>query len=269
MLDINAKPFLGVATELRSIQMAIVGNVGDQSVSVVGNDVDVVRGHLERLKEALEAVGANLALKSLERLSDAFAENPPAVSYLALATCLADIESRFVDHLEEIVMFVVPDGERQWLRDCDDLVGWEVTVHYPRAVFEFEEAAKCIGLGRHTASVFHAMRVLEIGIRALAARLQISDPISGAARNWNAILRTIAEENDKKWPKLGRTPDSEGDRIEKLHVSLDAVRNPWRNATMHVETIYAPHEAEHIFNCVKFFMQKLAELCDEDGGDVF
>jgi len=36
---------------------------------------------------------------------------------------------------------------------------------------------------------------------------------------------------------------------------------------MHVETIYVQKDAEHIFNCVKFFMEKLADKIDEEGGD--
>lgn len=60
-------------------------------------------------------------------------------------------------------------------------------------------------------------------------------------------------------------PGSEGAEFEALYANLDAVRNPWRNATMHVETIYAPHEALHILRCSAFFMSKLNTLCDENG----
>jgi hypothetical protein len=57
----------------------------------------------------------------------------------------------------------------------------------------------------------------------------------------------------------------DGALFEELYASLDAVRNPWRNAPMHVERKYTDDEAEHIFVAVKGFMMKLASRCDEDG----
>jgi hypothetical protein len=53
--------------------------------------------------------------------------------------------------------------------------------------------------------------------------------------------------------------------FEALYASLDAVKNPWRNATMHVENKYTDDEAEHIFVAVKGVMMKLASRCDENG----
>ncbi len=46
---------------------------------------------------------------------------------------------------------------------------------------------------------------------------------------------------------------------------LDAVRNVWRNSTMHAESKYTLDEAEHIFVSVKGFMRKLAFRMDENG----
>ena len=53
--------------------------------------------------------------------------------------------------------------------------------------------------------------------------------------------------------------------FEALYVSLDAVKNPWRNATMHVENKYTDEEAEHIFFAVKGFMKRLTSRMDENG----
>jgi hypothetical protein len=54
-------------------------------------------------------------------------------------------------------------------------------------------------------------------------------------------------------------------KFQSLFASLDAVKNPWRNATMHVENKYVPEEAEHIFAAVKGFMKELASRMDESG----
>jgi hypothetical protein len=46
--------------------------------------------------------------------------------------------------------------------------GADFELKFPLAVYEVEESGKCIALSRDTASVLHLMRVMEIGIRAVA-----------------------------------------------------------------------------------------------------
>jgi hypothetical protein len=70
---------------------------------------------------------------------------------------------------------------------------------------------------------------------------------------------------ERKWPTTADRAVGDGALFESLHASLDAVKNPWRNATMHVENKYTDDEAEHIFVAVRGFMTKLASRCDENG----
>ena len=49
------------------------------------------------------------------------------------------------------------------------------------------------------------------------------------------------------------------------HASLDAVKNPLRDSTMHIENKYTDTEAKHIFELVKGFMMKLSARMDEEG----
>jgi hypothetical protein len=131
-----------------------------------------------------------------------------------------------------------------------------------------DEAAKCLALGRATACVFHLMRLMEVGIRAVARCLNIPDPTRAADRNWGAILREIKTDLDahvgvapmKAWATSG-----DKELFESAYASLDAVRVAWRNTTMHVENKYTIDEGEHILAAVKGFMTKLASRCDENG----
>jgi hypothetical protein len=116
-----------------------------------------------------------------------------------------------------------------------------------------------------TACVFHLMRTMEIGILATARCLGIPDPAKPAERNWGHIIREIVNGIGTKWPTTAARSTADGVLFEELHASLEAVRNPWRNATMHVEKKYTDDEAEHTFVAVKGFMTKLASRCDENG----
>ncbi|MFY7819758.1 hypothetical protein [Novosphingobium sp. B1] len=262
MQQLNAKPFLEVATELRSLQHLI--NQYEHKVQLIGNaDTAIIQDHLVRLLDAIGTIGANLAEKSVNRLRDALETN--TINYDQLSYFLREIEGRFVDHIEDVHLFIVADGDKKFLLEASDLYDWEVGFNFPTAMFEIEEAAKCLALGRYTASAFHSIRILEIGIRGVAKHLEIDLFANGNTKNWGTILSEIKRGNDAKYPKSNIATIGQRTFFESVHASLDAVRNPWRNATMHVETIYAAHEAEHIFNCVKFFMEKLATRIDEDG----
>jgi len=81
------------------------------------------------------------------------------------------------------------------------------------------------------------------------------------------MLRKIKEEMDRRnkatHPQWNNHSDSA--IFNEVYVSLDAVRNAWRNPVMHVEGKYTVEEATHVFGAVGGFMRKLSLLADEDG----
>ncbi len=130
--------------------------------------------------------------------------------------------------------------------------------------FELDEAAKCLALERGTASVFHLMRLMEIAVRAVAYCLGIPDPTPGD-RSWGKILQQIRGGINAKWPTVAARAAGDGVIFDDLYASLDAVKNPWRNATMHPANKYTQKEAEHVFAAVRGFVMKLADRMDENG----
>ena len=78
------------------------------------------------------------------------------------------------------------DGVDEW--------GGDVVARFKSARYDIHEGAKCLGLGRSTASVFHFIRVLETGLRALRAHVGVVAPLVGAERNWGAIQSVVRYE---------------------------------------------------------------------------
>lgn len=266
MLDLNASAFLGAATNLARIHEIFAAITAAYHEPLTPDSCATISKHVTFFKDEVDKLGARLSVVAAERLLAGMAEQPCQITVGKAVTAINEIESRFADYLTELKMFVLDPAEGVFLGDADSLIDAEgFAARFPSAAFEVEEAAKCVVLGRHTASVFHAMRVLEVGIRAFAKRLGIPDPTKPAEKNWALILKAIKDKIDELWPANKRLPESEGAAFEALYATLDAVRNPWRNATMHVETIYAPHEALHIIRCSAFFLRRLSELTDENG----
>ena len=44
-----------------------------------------------------------------------------------------------------------------------------------------------------------------------------------------------------------------------------AMANPYRNATMHLDSVYTLEDAKHVVELVKGFMKKIASRMDENG----
>jgi hypothetical protein len=226
---------------------------------------------MARLIDALDKIGARSALAAANRLRSKIGDENMSLNHGELNAALVDTESRFMDHLNDIKLFVMGQQEAGLLEPSDNLLAFSgVPVDgfsraFPNASFEIEEAAKCVAFERYTASVFHCMRAMEHGIKAIAKFLGIPDPAKPIEKNWGVILKAISDAMDSKYPKNARLAKTPGATLELLYANLDAIKNPWRNATMHVENVYAPHEALHIARCVGMFLLELLKLCDEKG----
>jgi hypothetical protein len=272
MLELQASAFLGAVTQLRQLIVVIKGIAAENKASPISKNEreEIIGNHISKLMAELSALGARSAIASASRLNDRIGSSEN-LSYEQVSTALEDIESRFADHVNDIKLLAINEHEARLFEPAAKLLSIDgqpiedFSLAFPNAAFEIEEAAKCIALGRHTAAVFHDMRALENGIRALARFLEIPDPMKPAERNWSIILGQVRDEIDKRWPRASRLPNSVGAKMENLYAHLDAIKNPWRNATMHVEAIYAPHEAVHITRCTGMFMLELMKHCDEEG----
>lgn len=265
MLELNARLFMDAVMELRRVQAIIEhsGNEEQRRESLGAGSRTIVRNNMRDMLPALEQLHAGIALTAANRL-DAKLRTDEDFTWAELKEAMGDIESRLRDELALVRLFVLSPAMAVYLKDGSDLCGPQITNHFPSVLFEMEEAAKCLAVLRPTASVFHCMRALEVAIRALARFLSIPDPTKPAERNWGYVLKEIKQGMALKYP--GPTmPHSEAAKMEGLYASLDAIRNPWRNATMHVENNYQPFEAEHIMKCVNMLLLSMAQTFDENG----
>jgi hypothetical protein len=185
-----------------------------------------------------------------------------------LVPLLDDLSQRMQDEcsLHKFIALSIQDAA--YIFPTQPLFGNDVELKYPSAAFEIDEAGKCYGLSRPTASVFHLMRVMEIGIRAVSRCLGIPDPVRPADRNWGNILKAIKNDLDAhggQSPTKNWNNPTDRQFFEGAYASLDAVRVAWRNTTMHVENKYTADEAEHIYIAVRGFVRQLASRCDENG----
>ncbi len=165
------------------------------------------------------------------------------------------------DEVDTVLAWQVP-GEKLVFFEHHPF-GSEVRVGFPSAEDDIEEAGKCLGMGRNTAAVFHLMRIMETGLRSLGASL--NDPTLDPRTNpsWEKILSRCDKEMQK--PLRDRSPEWRVDEafFSTATANLRAVKDAWRNPTMHVERRYNDEEAREVWFAARAFMRHLAGKLSE------
>jgi hypothetical protein len=215
------------------------------------------------LQEGLHELELMSAYDQAERIVEALSRE--GVTYSQVKALIPDLQGRTQDALKRSLMFFIEERNIRYYKD-EFLFGKAVADQLPSSILDIEEAGKCMAVGRHTACVFHLMRVMEIGVKAFGEGLGILAKIKSAQPSWGELLRLTNEEiqaqnksGDPAW-----TPDKRG-FFENVQADLMTVKNACRNTTMHVENSYDEERAEDIFNAVKAFMRHLAKHLDESG----
>jgi hypothetical protein len=276
MLKLKAASFYGVTAGLQVLgnkikdgQLKSLNETPDGGLLISYQSDPVLMKHLkaevEELRINLATLGTRVTTLSANKLAEALSA-PEGFTWETVGQLWEEVHSRLLDELGLVSVFVLTEREAGYFEPANPIFGADVAAKFGTdAAFEIDEAGKCLALGRPTASVFHLMRTMEIAIRAIARCLQIPDPSKPAERNWATILKMIKEGIEAKWTTSASRMTGDGGFFVEILAMLEAVRTPWRNATMHVEKKYSDDEAEHIFVAVKGFMRKLASRCDEKG----
>ena len=256
---INGTIQLSILTDLFTVML---GRAEDSQID------DVTRGAVTdgatRLIGALDAIEAKATLVSTRRLL-VHLNGTQDLRYGDLTALLREVLGRLKDEFTDAHLLSLSASEVGLYAPTTPLYGQVVQDKFPSVTYEIAEAAKCLALGRSTASAFHAIRCLEAAIRGLARCLSIPDPTKGADRSWANILRVVKTAMDSRWPTSADRLAGDGYFFEGVYAVLVALQNPYRNATMHLDQIYTEGDARHIFEMVGGVMKKVASRLDENG----
>ncbi len=261
MIELDACNFYQATAIFEGMKSVIEANQEDKNELVPDGYKTYLSVHARILANYLGVLNVKITLRAHEELEVELMRGD--LTWGKLWNALEFLSKVLTNELGELKVLVIDAKKIKYFEPKTALFGKPFEERFISSAFELDEAAKCLALGRPTASVFHLMRMMEIAVRAVARCLGISDPIQPADRNWGAVLRKVREGIDLKWPTVAARSSGDGELFDALYASLDAVKNPWRNP--HPANKYTDDEAEHIFMAVRGFMTKLASRCDESG----
>jgi hypothetical protein len=213
----------------------------DGVVNMFCHDLDELCGHLEKMDCHLSI---KMAIRTQERMkvNKKFDDN--------LRQALKELRTRIVDELADRMVFSISSENAALLDDSAPLFGAEVAAKLPGTAEDISEAGQCLALNRPTASVFHLMRVMEIGVQVLGSHLGVHLAVD---KNWQNILNEM-----NKAIKALDQKDAKTKAYAGISSNLYNVKLAWRNEVMHPKQTYTPDEAKKVFTAVDGFMRDLA-----------
>ncbi|MGB2693799.1 MAG: hypothetical protein WBD55_01280 [Dehalococcoidia bacterium] len=200
--------------------------------------------------------------KSAERMTKRLLDEKAPLTHRELAKMAEDLNTRIRDEIEGILFFSIDPTMSQYMQE-PNLFGEDVTIRFPSATIDIEEAGRCLAFSRGTACVFHLMRVMETGLRVLAKSL--NDPSLDPARNpsWESMLKKCRKELEQPIAERSEEWAKDDQFFSEATAQLMAVKNAWRNPTLHVQIVYDDEKAIDVWNSVRAFMRHLAMRLNE------
>jgi hypothetical protein len=274
MLQFSASAFVYAGRALRSIKT--------ECLTVAADCVD--GEPVFRMTRLIDDEAKRRALASLSAIEPEFRKIGLAITADTINELIADLRdselthnaqwlSDRVDGIERLAnkelsgkafFYVPPERTKFWpTLKYPYAFGEKVASSFPSSTFDANNAGMCLAVMQSTASVFHLMRTLEIGLSALGNKFGVSLAHTNRAPAIEQIESKIRDiHKDPAWRAL---PDcKEQQEFYAQAASHFAIlKDAWRNHAMHVRGKYTEEEAERIFENVKAFMQKLAERLKE------
>ncbi len=217
----------------------------------------------EGMKQTVGALGEvhreaeRLRLRSVVQQSERIKEwlfrgNESHLDSREFREMVMQLHLRAVDELNDRFFLVIPVESIGYYKQPAPLFGAVVEAKFPLMSEDIAEAGRCLGLDRTTASVFHMMRVVEIGVQLFGNKLGVS---LTHEKNWQNIL----DEVNKAIRALNQK-----DTLTKQYAAISAhlynVKLAWRNEVMHPKQTYSDTEARTLFLSVATFVEELAKV---------
>lgn len=199
-------------------------------------------GWLADIRSHCAKAGLTVSVRAVEEFSRKL---DPKMRVTEIAEHTAFLRKAIKLELESIEVYQVEKGRIQFLEAS--AFGPSVADGFPSAVFDINEAARSYKYDLPTACVFHLMRIMEAGLRAIGKSLGNLP----SRPDWDAVLVQA-----EKRLTNGTAPNKPF--LIEATAQLRAVKRAWRNGVMHVGSEYSDGHARDIYIAVKAFMQHLA-----------
>lgn len=219
---------------------------------------------LTQLQAKCAEIGMDISADIVGQAIQHFIQFQPSVTYVLVQIRAGEMFRSFSAELRNQAFYrLLPDRAKFFVPTVPDdkynpIFGTDVETKFTDAIYDINEAGRCLATERNTACVLHLMRVLEIGLQSLAAKFAVSFD----HKNWENIIA----ETEKAIGQISKAPTkpanwkADEERYSDIAKEFRYLKNAWRNHVMHIRHKYDFEEALGVFRHVCEFMQHLAAV---------
>lgn len=160
---------------------------------------------------------------------------------------ITELKHRLEDELELQVSFRLSPEYHKFL---ENQFSNEAIDYFGDLGFDMDEACNCIAFERFTATAFHLMRISEGAVKALTTSLDIKCDHS----SWAHIIAKLKKYVDG----LPKAKMKEANELREIILSVELVKDAWRNRIMHLEEKYNFEEVKKIFDSTNRLITEIA-----------
>lgn len=210
--------------------------------------------HLEKLKKFCEdlslSVSTDLVTQKLKHLPKSIEEFE-----LLVAAISSEQKSR---------LFLYIPGHKSSFFDNKDLLDESIQKKFPSVVQDLMRSANCFALGLNTASVFHAVRAIEIGMREIARSLEVGFSFPLEQANWMEVINQM-ESKIKEKGKLAKSEQKGVDLhfYSEIAMQFRYFNDAWRVRVSHAREDYDEIEARAVFEHAMVFFRLISSRLSE------
>jgi phage anti-repressor protein len=225
----------------------------DESHTKIKRDFDII---LNRSKE--------LQISGSQKQIEYIIENLKDFPIIEIHNNIKSLENMIEKELGEQLYLFVPPEDAIWFWKFH-IFGTDISNAFSLSIEdinnEMKEAGTCYATSCHTACVFHAMRVLEHGLRVLAKDVELTFDI----QQWYNIINDI-EAKIREIAKAMPRGTAKNERLKFLSEAAKEFtyfKDGWRNYVSHGRSKYDGPQALSALNHVKAFMIHLSTRLSE------
>jgi hypothetical protein len=232
-------------------------------------ELDDLRHETSVLADELKQAGITIFETTLNRISEIREDcddSPPPVLG-SINRQLRRLRKDLAKDLHKQVFMSLSPEEIKYFNQ-EEKFGAEVKAKFPKANREITAASTCYAINNYTGCVFHLMRAVEYGARAMLKEFGVEThdnrPIE--LGDWGLLLDALKAERSKL--SIGKRKDPQKlrdfefysypiDQFEKFRV--------WRNKVSHLREPFFPGQTKDIMDDAERYVRHLAERLDEIG----
>jgi hypothetical protein len=245
---------------------ALIEGLSEVSPSIViADDLrQSTRSQLEAIKRLCVLTGLAFSVDEINFILSQRVDDPKE-TYIGLRALLDSLTRRMEDEARRGTYLFMPAADAKYyydhnVRGSKRCFSDSVASAFPSAVLDLDKGGQAYAAGCDTACVFHMMRALEHGLRAMAQALRVKFPGKPIEyQTWADVIKEISKkvaaiESKPRTKKRDADVEFYGSAAAQFHFFKSA----WRNHVMHSRLVYEHEDAAIVMRHTLEFMEHIA-----------